>query len=586
MIRARIEHFFVRSLLPYNRVLPTLVNQVNRIGIPVMNRIETKVRSARRRIIAGRFGQALCVTLFGALIVATLAIALPALRVMEVDFGSWVYGWIGGCSLAALVAAAAYAIITAPSIEMVATEVDRRFGLRERLSSSISLSDDEKGTAFGLALEADAEKRAGQLEVADRFRLKPTKLGWLPVSIIPVLAIVLLLVEPMSESNAGLAGKTDVAEIKQVKTVASQLKKRIQQQRRKAESEGLKEAQALYEKMEADLNKITKRENMNRKDAMIAMNDLKKQLEERRGQLGSSEQMRRALSQMKGIQAGPGEKVAKSIEQGNFGQAKEMVKQLASKMRDGKLTEKEKEQLKKQVEQMKQALQKAVQAHEQKKRELEQKIEKARREGRGDDAAKMQQQLNQLQQKDSHMQQMQQMAQAMSQASKAMQKGNGAQAADALEQMADQLGDMQQEMAELEDLQSAMDQLSQSKNQMRCDKCGGGGCEACQGLGMGFGNSFGEGDGFGNGNGSGNRPEQEEDTNTYETQVRGQVKKGSAIIAGFADGPNKKGISREDVKQAIQGSLAEESDPTENQTLPRTEREHAQQYFDQLREGS
>ena len=121
--------------------------------------------------------------------------------------------------------------------------------------------------------------------------------------------------------------------------------------------------------MEADLDKIAKRENMNRKDAMIAMNDLKKQLEERRDQLGSSEQMRRALSQMKGIEAGPGEKVAKSIEQGNFGQAKEAVKQLASKMRDGKLSEKEKEQLKKQVEQMKQALQKAVKEHEQKKQE-------------------------------------------------------------------------------------------------------------------------------------------------------------------------------------------------------------------------
>jgi hypothetical protein len=105
-------------------------------------------------------------------------------------------------------------------------------------------------------------------------------------------------------------------------------------------------------------------------------------------------------------------------------------------------------------------------------------------------------------------------------------------------------------------------------------------------MGMqGFG-GMGEGDGFGRGSGYGDRPEQEEDTNTYETQVRGQVKKGSAIIAGFADGPNRKGISREDLKQAIQGALAEESDPTENQTLPRTEREHAQQYFDQLREGT
>ena len=47
----------------------------------------------------------------------------------------------------------------------------------------------------------------------------------------------------------------------------------------------------MYEKMEAELDKISKREKMDRKDAMIAMNDLKKKLEERRQQLGSSEQM-------------------------------------------------------------------------------------------------------------------------------------------------------------------------------------------------------------------------------------------------------------------------------------------------------
>jgi hypothetical protein len=549
-----------------------------------MNRIESRVQNARCRIILGRFGQALCVTLFAALIVATLAIALPALRFMNVDFTTWIYAWIGGCSVAALVAAAVYAVVTAPSVAAVAAEVDSRFGLRERLSSSLTLASEERETDFGLALVADAEKRAGQLDVSDRFSLRPSKLGWLPVAIIPVLAIVLLLVEPINESNAASAIKTDPLEAKQVQTVAAQLKKRIQQQRRKAESEDLKEAQELYEKMEANLDKITKRQDMSKKDAMIALNDLKKQLEERRERLGSPEQMRRALSQMKGLESGPGEKVAKSMEQGNFGKAEELVKQLASKLRDGKLSEKEKEQLKKQVDQMKKAMEQAVAEHERKKQDLQNKIEKARREGRGDDAAKMQQQLNQLQQKDSQMQQMGQMAEAMNQAAQAMQQGDGAQAADALEKMADQLGEMQQAMSELEDLQSTLDQLSQSKNQMRCEKCGGGGCQQCQGMGQGFFGQ-GQGNGLGAGSGSGDRPEQEEDTNTYETQVRGQVKKGRAIIAGFADGPNRKGISREDVKQAIDGALSEESDPTENQTLPRAEREHAQQYFDSLREG-
>ena len=427
---------------------------------------------------------------------------------------------------------------------------------------------------------ADAEKRAGQLEVAERFALRPSKIGWLPLSLVPVLAIMLLLVEPATRSNASSNARVSAEEIEQVKKAAAQLKKRIQQQRRKADSENLKEAKELFERMEADLDKITKREDLGRKEAMIAMNDLKKELEERRGQLGSSEQMRKALSQMKGLESGPAEKVAKSIEKGDFGQAKDIVKQLASKIRDGKLSEKEKEQLKKQIEQMKEQMKKAAREHEQKKKDLQRQIDQARREGKGAEATKMQQELNKLQQKDGQMQQMQQMAEAMSQAAQAMEQGNSAEAADALEQMAEQLGDMQAEMSELEDLQQALDELSQSKNQMRCQSCGGAGCQSCQGgIGMGEG----EGNGLGRGNGAGDRPEEEGDTNSYETQVRGKVQRGKAIIAGFADGPNRKGISHEDVKNAVESALSEESDPLENQTLPRTEREHATDYFNRLR---
>ncbi len=147
-------------------------------------------------------------TLFAALIVATIAVAAPAIWVMEVDFNTWAYTWIGGSIVAALLASVAYAFATAPSQTEVATEVDRRFGLRERLSSSLTLSERDRESDFGLALLADAEKRAAQLEVADRFALKPSRLGWLPISLVPVLAIVLLLVEPARESNASSTSKS------------------------------------------------------------------------------------------------------------------------------------------------------------------------------------------------------------------------------------------------------------------------------------------------------------------------------------------------------------------------------------------
>ena len=87
-----------------------------------MNRIEAKVRSARRRLILGHFGRAFCITLFAGLLIAIVAIALPAIRYMDLNVSTWNYTWIGGCLIAAFAAAGIYALVKAPSQAVVAAE--------------------------------------------------------------------------------------------------------------------------------------------------------------------------------------------------------------------------------------------------------------------------------------------------------------------------------------------------------------------------------------------------------------------------------------------------------------------------------
>ncbi len=551
-----------------------------------MNRIESQVRNARRRLIAGTFGRSLCITLFAAMVVSTIACAVPGITPIEADAQAWSITWIAGSACVALLASVVYAWAKAPSVQRVALEVDKRFGLHERLSSSLSMQDSDRDTDFGRAVINDADARADTLRIAEEFRYEPSKLGWLPLAIAPVLAVVLLVVQPASSEIEDPNNQIDPAIVAQVKKASLQLKKRIEQQKRKADAKGLEDARDLFEKMERDLNKITEKKNIDRKEAMIALNDIKKQLEERRQQLGSSDQMRKAMAQMKSLQAGPADEVTKSIAKGDFGKAQQVMRELAKKVKNGKLNDEEKKQLKKQVQQLKDQLDKAIKEQKQKEQQLQEKIEQAKREGKSEAAAKMQKQLNQMQQQSQQQQQqMQQMADKLGQAAQAMQSGDSKQAANSLQDMADQLGDMQDEMSELKDLEEAMNDLSQSKEQMRCKSCGGGGCKQCQGQGQGQGKGDGEGDGLGEGQGKGDRPEEEGDTNTYETQVRGKVQKGKAVISGFADGPNRKGISREDVQRAIESSFSEESDPLENQQLPRIEREHARDYFNKLRTG-
>ncbi len=547
-----------------------------------MSTIQSQVNRARRRILVGLFGRALCVTLFVSLVVATLAIGAAAIWAIETPFRTWSTYWLAGASVAGVLAAMGYAIVKLPPPAAVAGELDRRFGLRERVSSVMLLGKDQQSSPFGEALVSDAERRASQLAIADKFALRPNKWGWLPVSIVPVLTLILLFAEPARPTIASSTKSVDSVETEQVKTATEQLKRRIQAQRRKAEIEGLDDAEDMFRKLEADLDKVAEKKNLNRKDAMIAMNDLKKELEKRRDELGSPEQVQRALAQMKGLESGPADQVAKSMEKGDFGKAKELIQDLAKKLKDGKLSQEEKAQLKKQIEQMQQQMQQAAEQHEQKKQDLQKQIDQAKQEGRGDDAAKLQTQLDGLEAQNGQMQKMQQMAESMKKAAEAMESGDAQQAGEALEEMSDQLQEMQQEMSEMEELQQAMDSLSQGKNQMRCKSCGGLGCEKCRGNQDGGKG----GNEWGRGKGSGTGPETDLDSNTYDTQVRGDLQKGEVITSGTAEGPNRKGATQQEIQQAVENVLSNESDPLESQTLPRDEREHAEQYFNRLRDGT
>ena len=558
-----------------------------------MNQVHAKVRDAKRRMVLGLFGRIFCRLLGIAALVATIGVTIPVVWNPGIDRWSWLTAWTGTSLLAATFVSIVVTWYFSPATNQVALEVDRRFNLRERVSSSLTLPVQEQQSAAGTALLEDAEKRATQIQVADEFGLRPNRLAWWPCSMLVLLTCVSAFVTPELASSAVQQSAEDDAASQQIKRVASTLKKKIQQQKRNADAQGLKEARDLYEKMEAKLDKVLASSSVDRKEAMITINDLKKQIEERREKLASPSALQRALSQMEGLESGAGDKIAKSIEKGDFQKANELVNELAQKMNDGSISESDKQMLQKQLQAMSDALQAAQEQHAKQKSELQRQIEEARSEGRGERMADLQKQLNELSAKDSQMKSLGEMAEAMNAASESLRTGDLAEASEALEAMSDNLNQMQQEMSELEDLESAIGQISQSKNQMRCEQCEGSGCSQCQGNQLSDKGSLGKsqssdgqgrGDGMGQGQGFGDRPESESDTNTYESQVKGEVKPGRAVIAGYADGPNRKGVSREDLKQAIEQSLRQDANPSENQVLPKAEREHAMQYFNQMRE--
>ncbi|HEY2883161.1 MAG TPA: hypothetical protein VGJ15_12025, partial [Pirellulales bacterium] len=197
----------------------------------------------------------------------------------------------------------------------------------------------------------------------------------------------------------------------------------------------------------------------------------------------------------------------------------------------------------------------------------------------GDQAAanKLQQQMQQMQQQQGQMAQMKEMASKLGQASQNLKEGNMQQAQAALNQMSDQLGQLQQEGAQMQMLDASLAELSECKNGM---------CECMSSL---------DGDGKKGGKGfadkgrargaEGERPENANPTKMYDTKVKQEVGKGSSVVTGLVEGPNAKGQVAEEIKTQVESAKHDAADPLTGQRLPRSQRDHVQQYFDAFRKG-
>ena len=127
-------------------------------------------------------------------------------------------------------------------------------------------------------------------------------------------------------------------------------------------------------------------------------------------------------------------------------------------------------------------------------------------------------------------------------------------------------------MDQLQDLEEMMEEVEAAKNQ-------------CQGGANEQGKPKWQDWAGGKGRGGGKRDRQEEDTGTYKSRVKGKLQQGETVVTGNADGDNISGKTASQTRDLVEASLNKKSDPLENQKLPRTQREHVQQYFNKLRTG-
>ncbi|MEM6331053.1 MAG: hypothetical protein AAF790_12480 [Planctomycetota bacterium] len=546
-----------------------------------MDNLLEQVEHARRKLIRDAFFRRLVWWLAGALLVATVAIAAPKVVAIAGLPAWWAEAClIGGVSVA-VVGAGVVTYLRRSDRHEAAAELDRRFDLRERVASSLSLPESEHASEMGQALIADAARSAQGIDIAERFPVRVGRQAWLPV--LPAVAAVVLIAlvgdRPQADATTPNPATAEAEQAKRaLQKESEKLRKKIAESKDK---EALKDATDLLKKVEKGIDEVALKDTADRKKAVVKLNDLAKSLEDRKQQLGGSKALRDELNKLKDLAKGPAKKAAEAMKEGDWKKALDEIEKLRKQMAEGKLPEDQQKKLAEQMGQIKEQLQKSLDKQEQAIEDLKKQIDEQKRKGNNAEAGELQRKLDQMQQNQQQRDKLQQLADQMSKAQQAMQQGDQQAAADAMKQMADQMQQMQQELEEMEMLDGALDQIEMAKQAMGCEACRGG-----DGMGMNPGNGQGQGKGMGmgEGQGSGPRPDEQNPTSMRDTRVRQKPGAGASTFSGFVDGPNIKGNVREALKQEPTADDVAPAEAMDDARLPRSRREHAREYFEKLRE--
>jgi hypothetical protein len=562
-----------------------------------MDVLQLQVRRARRRLVLEQFISIATWSLFVTLLVAVVGVAIPKIWVLAIDSQTWMWSWVGGSIGAGVLTAIIWTFCVRRSSLEAAIEIDRRFGLKERVSSTLALGPEERETDIGKALVTDTARRVERIDVKDKFRLSPNwrnLLPLLPAAIVALLAILPNAVMKKSEASTEVTQAQQAAMKKKLAIITQQLLKN--QDEKKGDDTNLKEGEFKQE-LAKKLNNLANKENAERKDTMIKLNDLAHEIEKKKKEFGGAEELKKELGKLKEIEKGPADKFAEALKDGDLGKAQEELKKLVEAAKKGELKEEDKKALAKQLEKIKEQIEQKKQQKEQVKKELEEEVKKKMAAGDQEGAEKAQQKLDEMKQKEQQAQQkMEKMAQKLGECAKCMKEGGkegNENAGKKMEQLAKDLKDLEKELKEVENLDEMLDQLADAKEAMQGDAEDGKKGQQQDGEGEDGkdGKDGKEGDKPGKGKnnkgrGQGARDEEENKTSAYDSRVAAEVdKKGQSVKIGDAGGKNVKGKTSLEIREAIRIGKAKETDAQDETALPREQREHSKQYFERFRKG-
>lgn len=593
----------------------------------------------------------------------------------------WTWGWSIGSLLAALLVATWIAWIRKPSRLQAAVEIDQRYHLRERCSSALAIADSERQSPAGQALIQDAQKQVDRIDLRDHFPVRPAgQWAWI---LLPLAACIALLWVPDAQPSAvQVLANSAAKQATNVKNATEPILKSVQKKLQEAEDKGDLEAIDEYKRVEEQLKKLQSKPDLGAKEAIADLNEIKKEMAQKKESLGDSKQMKEAFSKLKDLDQGPAENLANALQEGDFEEAKNEMGKLAQALESGKLEPEQTEQVQKQFEQMKDSLEKARQNREGLIQEAKNELNTAQSKGDVEKTASLRKKLEKLQEGERMNRAMEKLQEQLEKAQKSMKSGDKIASQEAMQEIQKQLEELSEDQQAAKELEKMIEEIEDAKQSSKCEECDGQGCKECQNPGSknpgskdgnksgkssgksskqgqqsgkqagqkgdqqqdGQGESNGQegdgqegdsqegdaqegdgemsegqesgqegkdpadkrqsratgktqskgkgknqdeqsGQGQGEGRGSGDRAEKQAGFKEYDAQVRDKMRKGEMLPGQKVGGKNRKGLTREEVREAVKSAKPDAPDAIENIELPKAQRDQLREYFDSLRGG-
>ena len=590
-----------------------------------MNEIRKSIAQARRRMWLAMFGDNLLVFSIVGLAVCLVALAVPriwplAFLAEDANAQWWNWGWPVGCTVVALCLALLRTALKGPRMFDAAVEVDSRFRLKERLSSLLSLPPQDLDSPSGKALLQDAMRKSEVLEIGDKFRFQFRRLAVVPVVMLLAVAGMFFLKVAVAEDPVQADDRLTQSQKEEIKKAIEITKQELQQKLEEFKDPDLGELDPQMKAISQKLDNL-RPEDLSKKEAMIQLNDIQKEIEAKKDDLGDVQSLKKKFDKLNESNSGMARDFSKALKDGDVDKARKLIDDLAQKIKDGSLSEREQNQVAKDLSKLADKMAEMAAAHEKKKEDLQRQIQQAADKGDQQKAAELQQKLDELEKSDRQNEQMKKMADSLGQCAQCMgqsnpnKQGNQGQSSQgqeggqqdpsqqgegssqkqssaeqaqggqqggssgsgmsqeeldqALQQMSEQLQQMQNDMQQMETLDDLSNQMSQCKGM-----CNGNSMSSEPGN-----NPFSQG----RGPGGGERGKSETDTAFFRSKVDADPQDGETVVTGKVDGPNKSGTSVAEVREQVAEEMNREYDPLENQRLPRRTQEHVLEYFKRLR---